>query len=72
MPENDTDCEEEDEEDVSDEEDNNNSTTTPNNSDSDTPILDFSNSNTEDPRVTDEDPMYDSDNNEIVPGHQLF
>ena len=62
----------EDQENISDEEDNKYSTTSPNTSDSDTPILDFSTSNYEDPRVTDEDPEYDSNGDEIVEGMQLF
>ena len=75
MPENNIEDQEndiEDQENISDEEDNKYSTTSPNTSDSDTPILDFSTSNYEDPRVTDEDPEYDSNGDEIVEGMQLF
>ena len=73
-PESDTECEEIHEED----EENMDS----DNSDSDTPKLDFGNSNSEDPiapddfsqsqEEEDDDPIYDSDGNKIVPGHQLF
>merc|ERR1711895_157301 len=72
-PESDTECEEEDEE--------NNMDT--DNFDSDTPILNFDNSNSEDLIAPDgfsqsqeeEDPentIYNSDGNEVVPGHQLY
>ena len=74
-PESDTECEEIHEE---DEENNMDS----DNSDSDTPILNFDNSNSDDPITPggflqsqeEEDPentIYDSDGNEVVPGHQL-
>ena len=74
-PESDTECEEIHEE---DEENNMDS----DNSDSDTPILNFDNSNSDDPitpggflqsqeEEDPEDTIYDSDGNEIVPGHQL-